>query len=202
MQKKTFWSEKAWDVNFGLWYHRLFKRIWSPLVNFIFMPARLSKQLGCDKRKSVKLFRKHVSDKQCLLFKMHHSLAMPPFSKLAIPKCLLQTIILASGKPGKMKTWYYMGLRCICTIEVTDWCSAEWKSEIWVDDIHWTCTNTLQLYWDLLSELTKAMLTAQRHTIYRERICFVVKQKADLQMIQGSRKELGHYLIPARWDQL
>ena len=94
--EKTFWSEKAWDVNFGLWYHRLFKRIWSPLVNFIFMPARLSKQLGCDKRKSVKLFRKHVSDKQCLLFKMHHSLAMPPFSKLAIPKCLLQTIILAS----------------------------------------------------------------------------------------------------------
>ena len=104
MQKKTFWSEKAWDVNFGLWYHRHFKRIWSPLVNFIFMPARLSKQLGCDKRKSVKLFRKHVSDKQCLLFKMQHSLAMPPFSKLAIPKCLLQTIILASWKPGKMKT--------------------------------------------------------------------------------------------------
>ena len=36
------------------------------------------------------------------------------------------------------------------------------------------------------------MLTAQRHTIYRERICFVVKQKVDLQMIQGREGALSY----------
>ena len=165
MQKKTFWSQKAWDVNFVLWYHRHFKRIWSPLVNFIFMPARLSKQLGCDKRKSVKLFRKHVSDKQCLLFKMHHSLAMPPFSKLAIPKCLLQTIILASWKPGKMKTsdiiwdcgalhWYFWSYRL-----VLGWVKI-WNLGVWY---------TLDMYEHTATILRKAMLIAQKaHNLKRK----------------------------------
>ena len=130
---------------------------------------------------------------------------MPPFQNAPQPcdasifKTRHSQMFIADNHTCFMKTWqnenlwYYMGFRCIDTFEVTDWCSAQWKSEIWVDDIHWTCTNTLQLYWDLLSELTKAMLIAQRHTIYRERICFVVKQKVDLQMIQGRevKRSLG-----------